>query len=135
VVQSSRIVCPHAKRESYSRHHVKKSPLTYVLINKHDVLKSYRVGAAGVTTTRSIFSPNPCERPYDPSCRNIACAGSENSFYSLHRSSGCDACPGADHGIRRRTGQRRNERRQLDPRTWLLRSKTKVANVAGNVGT
>src|SRR5260370_537660 len=33
VVQSSRIACPHAKRESYSRHHVKKSPLTYVLIN------------------------------------------------------------------------------------------------------
>src|SRR6266852_4823483 len=34
VIQSARIVCPHAQRESYSRRHVKKSPLTYVLINK-----------------------------------------------------------------------------------------------------
>src|SRR6266852_2897517 len=33
VVQSSRIVDPHGTRESYSRRHVKKSPLTYVLIN------------------------------------------------------------------------------------------------------
>src|SRR6516165_776390 len=33
VIQSSRIVCPHAQRESYSHRHVKKSPLTYVLIN------------------------------------------------------------------------------------------------------
>src|SRR5258708_24468291 len=34
VIQSARIVCPHAQRESYSRRHVKKSMLTYVLINK-----------------------------------------------------------------------------------------------------
>src|SRR6266481_8812691 len=33
VIQSARIVCPHAQRESYSRRHVKKSMLTYVLIN------------------------------------------------------------------------------------------------------
>src|ERR1700719_2235977 len=32
VIQSSRIVCPHAQRESYLRRHVKKSPLTYVWI-------------------------------------------------------------------------------------------------------
>src|ERR1700720_3402189 len=33
VIQSAPIVCPHAQRESYSRRHVKKSLLTYVLIN------------------------------------------------------------------------------------------------------
>src|SRR5258708_10979602 len=33
VIQSSRIICPHAQRESYSPRHVKKSPLTYVPIN------------------------------------------------------------------------------------------------------
>src|SRR5262249_18911705 len=36
VIQSSRIVCPHAQRQSYSRRHVKKSLLTYVLINKSE---------------------------------------------------------------------------------------------------
>src|SRR5258708_28959821 len=29
VIQSPRIICPHAQRESYSPRHVKKSPLTY----------------------------------------------------------------------------------------------------------
>src|SRR5712664_2998445 len=37
VIQSSRIICPHAQRESYSPRHVKKSPLTYVLINNDAV--------------------------------------------------------------------------------------------------
>src|SRR6266478_7484399 len=36
VIQSARIVCPHAQRESYSRRHVKKSMLTYVLINRRE---------------------------------------------------------------------------------------------------
>src|SRR5262245_57625211 len=39
VIQSSRIVCPHAQRESCSHRHVKKSPLTYVLINSIDPIK------------------------------------------------------------------------------------------------
>src|SRR5712671_2145870 len=36
VIQSSRIVCPHTQRESYSRRRVKKRLLTYVLINNVD---------------------------------------------------------------------------------------------------
>jgi hypothetical protein len=39
VIQSSRIVCPHVLRESYSRRHVKKSPLTYVPINSFEPIR------------------------------------------------------------------------------------------------
>src|SRR6266852_3256602 len=62
VVQSSRIVDPHGTRESYSRRHVKKSPLTYVLINSR---RESAVG--GVTQQRYPTHPAqagepPCSR-------------------------------------------------------------------------
>src|SRR5260370_15492075 len=50
VIQSSRIICPHAQRESYSPRHVKKSPLTYVLINSAKQLaKGSILGAVAPT--------------------------------------------------------------------------------------
>jgi 3-hydroxybutyrate dehydrogenase len=52
VIQSSRIVRPHVLRESYSRRHVKKSPLTYVPINKFGAL-DVLVSNAGI----QIISP------------------------------------------------------------------------------
>ena len=68
MIQSSRIVCPHAQRESYSHRHVKKSPLTYVLINNtliganlftDDRIEHLTAAEAAVTRALSLAPNHP----------------------------------------------------------------------------
>src|SRR5260370_42081533 len=59
VIQPSRVVLPHAQRESYSRRHVKKSLLTYVLINISDSPPAWRSWASLTHRRRSLASRRP----------------------------------------------------------------------------
>src|ERR1700730_17563682 len=72
VIQSSSIVLPHHQRESYSSRHVKKSLITYVLINR---------GHRTLPPSRSL--PRPC--------RNPMVLAMKKSLASLDRKPSCPA--------------------------------------------
>src|SRR3984893_17675633 len=54
VIQSSSIVLPHHQRESYSSRHVKKSLITYVLINRLDWADAATVQEPLTTACRNV---------------------------------------------------------------------------------